>query len=240
MPAGAALGGRLSRGRAQVERSQVTQEIPALNRASCIASLAFLGFFGCSASRHAWSEADDPGDLHAAEALTTEGAWHQHVSLRWDESDARTFDTVLRRQESSLAVHGLTPEGSVGFAIVLEDGGIEVTNHTGDELPIPPRLILLDVQRSFYPWLPASAAFGIDGRYEGEVGGEYVTEVRRGGRLQERVFRRLDGDPEGEIRIRYTWGRDEWSVPSSVVLDNGWFDYRLRIETREETLLRGA
>ena len=223
-----------------MERSQVTSRNTIRDRAGRFVSLALLVLLcaSCTTPRRSWSEADDPGELRAVENFATEGLWRQHINVGWDGSDPHGFDAVLQRRGSALTVLGLSSTGSTGFAFVLSDGEIEVTNHTGDELPIPPRFILLDVQRSFYPWLPASNAFGIDGRYEGEVGGEYVTEIRKDGRLHERVFRRLEGDPGGEIRVRYTWGRDGWSVPSVVELENGWFGYRLRIETHDETLLR--
>jgi len=196
---------------------------------------------GCAAPHtRGWDGRDYPGELRRAEAFTPDGLWRQRVTAFWGEGEERGFDAALQVTDRTLTVLGLSPMGSMGFAIVLRDGEVEIRNETSETLAIPPRFVLLDVQRCFYPWLAASEAFALDGEYEGEVDGEQVVERRAGGRLRERVFRRLDGDPEGEIRVTYEWDREDWHVPTRVELDNGWFGYRLRVETHEETLLGEA
>lgn len=223
-----------------VQRLQSIQPSRALR-----ARPAYAGILACccllaacaSASARAWNGGDYPGVLRAPETLPQDGVWRQRVTASWGEDEQNGFDAVLQKSGDTLTVLGLSPMGSMGFAIVLSGNEIDVTNHTQREMSIPPHFILLDVQRCFYPWLPVSAAFGIDGRYEGEVDGEHVVEVLEAGKLKERTFTRLDGAPPGEIRVTYRWTRDDWHVPGEVVLDNGWFGYRLRVETHEETLL---
>lgn len=172
--------------------------------------------------------------LRAPESLGREVLWRQRVTATWGEGQRRGFDAAVQCQGETLTVLGLSPTGSVGFAIVLAEGEVELTNHMPERIPFPPRYVLLDVQRAFYPWLTARAT---DGRVRADVDGERVGETWRDGRLVERTFTRLDGEPPGAITIRYEWTEPGWSVPTRTTLDNAWFGYRLAIETHEETLL---
>ena len=48
-----------------------------------------------------------------------------------------------------------------------------------------------------------------------------------------RTFERLDGAREGMIRIDYMGGHRTGRPAKQVVLENGWFGYRLEITTTE-------
>ncbi|MCA8974192.1 MAG: DUF3261 domain-containing protein [Planctomycetes bacterium] len=191
---------------------------------------------GCSSTpaRPDFAAADYPGTLRTVEALGHDLVWQQRVTASWGDGAQRGFDAAIQKRGDALTVMGLSPMGSLGFAIVLRDGDIELSNQSGEELPFPPRFILLDVQRAFYPWLPAGAGD------EGTVDGEAIHELRRDGHLVQRRFRRLDGAPKGEIVVDYEWGHDDWVGPTRVVIDNGWFGYRLTVDTHTETLLAGG
>ncbi len=197
-----------------------------------------LALVGCvSKPRPNFTNEDYPGVLRAPEALADDVLWRQHVTAVWGpEEERRGFDAVIQKVGTALTVLGLSPTGSVGFAIVLQDGNIELTNQMPEGLPFPPRYVLLDVQRTFYPWLPTTEPVR-DGLRQGHVDGEHIVETWSGGRLVERSFTRLDQTPPGTLTVRYRWDEANWSVPTNTVLDNGWFGYKLEIETHEETLL---
>jgi hypothetical protein len=194
---------------------------------------------GCTAApTHSFSESDYPGVLRDPAALAGDFLWQQRVTAEWgDEGARRGFDAAVQKIGDELTVLGLSPMGSLGFSIVLRGGELRVTNDMPEELPFPARFIVLDVQRALYPWLPRDAVGtpGGDGQREGVVDGERVVELRRAGRLAERCFTRVDGKPPGAIVIRYEWRDSDWAVPARVVLDNGWFGYRLTVETHDET-----
>ena len=181
--------------------------------------------------------ADYPGTLRQPTALPLEVMWHQHVTAHWGEGQQRGFEAAVQRQADALTVLGMSPMGSVGFAIVQRPDGIDVDHRMPDPLVFPPRFILLDVQRVFYPWLGEPVD---NGERVGNVDGERVRETWQGGRLQQRSFTRNDGTPPGDITIRYAWDRADWQAPTRAVLDNGWFGYSLTIETHSETRLAAA
>lgn len=192
----------------------------------------------CAAApeRHELRESDYPGELRAPADLPFDVVWQQRVTASWGEGERRGFDAAIQKRGDTLTVLGFAPMGMVGFSIVMRPAGaIDVTNETGERMPFPPRFILLDVQRAFYPWLRPPVA---DGDRSGEVDGETVAEVWQGGRLVRRVFTRADR--AGEIRVDYEWGAADRRGPTRVRLANGWFGYELAVETHAETLLPPA
>jgi predicted exporter len=186
----------------------------------------------------AFTDADYPGMLQPPARLSADVMWQQRVTARWPDGE-RGFAAAVQKQADTLTVMGLAPLGP-GFAFILRGDRIETMNPGGQDLPFPPRFILLDVQRVFYPWLPPAGpgATVPDGRREGIVGGERVVELWAAGRLAERTFTRVDRRPEGAITVRYAWDRADWLAPTRAVLANGWFGYELTVETAEETRLR--
>ncbi|MCK5942950.1 MAG: DUF3261 domain-containing protein [Planctomycetes bacterium] len=194
-------------------------------------------FAAChGAPRPTLGEADYPGTLQRPETLDVQAVWQQRVTAAWqvpgEEARERGFDTAVQRRGDRLTVIGLSPMGSIGFSIEQGPDGVTVANNIPEQLVIPPRFILLDVQRTFYPWFDAPLH---DGERVTERDDERILERWRDGRLVERRFERLDGARDGVIRISYQWDRDGWAVPTRAVLDNGWFGYRLTIETHGET-----
>ena len=155
-----------------------------------------------------------PGVLRDAEALAIDALWRQRVTAYWGEGESHGFDAVVQRIGATLTILGLSPTGAMGFAIVLEDGRVQLTNNMPDELPFPPRNVLLDVQRAFYPWLAS-------GQHAGQVDGEAITEIWTDGKLTRRTFVRLDGQPKGGLIIRYEWGSEDWAIPAMTHFDNG-------------------
>ena len=181
-----------------------------------------------------FSEADYPGLLRPPSALGADVLWQQRVTASWGDEPGRSFDVAVQKRGDTLTLIGLSPLGSTGFVVELRGDAISHQAPAGEELPFPPRYLLLDVERVFFPWLPAGAA---DGERAGEVGEERVVEQVQGGRVRERRFTRLDGQPRGTIVVRYDWKDGDGAAPSQAELDNGWFGYRLSIRTLQETPL---
>lgn len=203
-----------------------------------IALAAWPLFAGCQGHRAAsLRDADYPGALWPPATLGVEAVWQQHVTASWSDPDGtrreRAFDAAIQRRGDELTVVGLSPVGSVGFSVTQRVDGVDVVNNIPDQMVIPPRFILLDVQRAFYPWTKGGAGSEI----VATRGGERIQERWQQGRIAERSFTRTSGTPRGAIRVSYDWGDNEWALPQRAVLDNGWFGYRLAITTTSETRL---
>ncbi|MGF1465289.1 MAG: DUF3261 domain-containing protein [Sandaracinaceae bacterium] len=146
------------------------------------------------------------------------------------------FGAVLQLHEGRLVVLGLGPGGRRGFVLSLDGDDLTFDSHLPEPLPFPPRFMLIDIQRTFFWGLGPQP----DGWAEGERAGERLRERRVEGRVVERTFERLDGRPEGAIRITYEPGLGGAEVPATIVLENGWFGYRLEMATVEHRRLDGA
>lgn len=193
---------------------------------------------------------DAGGSIEAAAlALLPVDGWQgnrilrQRVRVEWP-SGGESFDAVLQHRPGELALIGLGPMNLVGFRLALvggEGGGrIEFENRSGRALPFSPTHILADVQRVFYPWLAEPWPTDQDDcrracERSGRQAGVAVWERSAEGRLEERRFAIPGRLEAGEVRIRYLEWRGEPVHPVRVELDNGWFGYRLTIETLEST-----
>jgi hypothetical protein len=123
-------------------------------------------------------------------------------------------------------------------------------------LPFPPKYMLIDLGRVYAPREPAAsppdggpggaspagsgpaAASPPDGERTFEADGEVVTERWTAGRLVHRAFRRIDGQPPGEIAVEYEGGMPPGGPPPArVVFRNGWYGYRLDITTLDHSAL---
>jgi hypothetical protein len=209
---------------------------------ACICSLSCAGSHAEAA--HAAGPALDPGPIRSPAVMPYDLQWRQHVTASWP-TGRRSFDAVVQQRHGELMMIGLSPAGMPGFVLRLKpSGAIEVENRTGQELPFRPEYILADVQRVLYPWLPPPAA-GLDGELQGEVAGLRVRERYVHGALVERTFQRAaptdkqrahaaDG---GSVRIVYERGSPGADVAKRVSVDNGWFGYRLQIETLSQSRL---
>lgn len=249
-------------------RSSPARSLPrSLTWALLLSCAAALTCPSCAAPRAhppAHFEGEYPGQLRPPEVLGLDVVWRQRVTAEWDDgqgqSGSRGFEAVVQKSGPLLTMVGLSPFGSVGFAILLRGVEVEIRNESGEELPFPPRFVLLDFQRVFYPWVSESGGPLPDGEHLAEVGGEQVHELWAGGRLTERRFRRLDGQPPGDLVVSYSWAgagpeaaavsepglssgearapaAPPWTAPSRAVLDNRWFGYKLVVDTLQETLL---
>ncbi|MGK0432103.1 MAG: hypothetical protein ACJA0V_001240 [Planctomycetota bacterium] len=200
----------------------------------CLLAISLASCY--STARQPLGDLDYPGTLQAPARLPVEAVWQQHVTAAWQapgqERQERGFDAALQRSGDTLTVIGLSPMGSVGFSIQQSAAGINVVNNMPEQMVIPPRFILLDVQRAFFPCSDATLQ---DGERSQQQNDELVTETWRAGKLTKRTFARLDHQPKGTITISYEWGKPGWTLPTRTILNNGWFGYELTIVTHSET-----
>jgi len=143
-----------------------------------------------------------------------------------------SFDAVLQYYDGTLTLIGLTPFGTRAY--VLQQRGTEVTFDVSvpqvvEEMPFPPRYVLIDVHRTFFIGIPGAPL--PDGEHRAEREGEIIVERWDGGRLRERSFRRRSGSPVGVIRVLYGARTVAGEIPRMIELHNGWYGYQLTIET---------
>ena len=170
-----------------------------------------------------------PGELVSPDRLEIDFTLRQHVVAYQADEVVGSFEAVLEKVDDTLTLVALSP--ATGEAFVLTQVGVDATCNARVEieLPFPPDFILIDVNRAFLMSIAGTSL--PDGEHLEESGDEQITESWHAGRLTERTFRRLDGVPEGEITIRYVGGFSNTSMPTEIVLANGWFGYRLEIQT---------
>jgi hypothetical protein len=186
-----------------------------------------------------------PGELQAVETVPGAFFWRQHVvghlaaGAAGPGSEAREvgFDAAVQKRGARLTVIGLAPWGSRAFTLVQEGRAVTFTKELDEELPFPPHAILQDLHRTWFKgWTGAARP---DGTHTATApDGEAITERWEGGRLLERRFSRPDAPgphgPEAEIVVTYGEGlADLGAPPRKAVLENGWFGYRLEVETLE-------
>lgn len=194
-----------------------------------LATALLLVVLGCGSAAEPAGPPRYPGTLRPASELGADVMMRQTLEADWG-AGSQAFEAVFQKQGDELVLLGLGPHG--GRAFLLEHAGGEVRFETFVELdlPFPPRYVLLDVQRTFFPYLSREPL--PDGVHEERMDGERVRETWRDGRLLERTFERLDGDPEGTIRVDYGPGLVFGQPPpGEIVFHNGWYGYTLRVRT---------
>lgn len=175
-----------------------------------------------------------PGELISTEALTQDFLARQKLEGKFGEREFK-FEAVLQLRGGTLTVLGLTPFGTKAF--VLEQTGTQVSFKAliDREIPFPAEYMLQDIHRAWLwhvrlPWADQPPPAGSSSV---EIAGERVTETWTDAGLVRRTFERLDGEPSGVISIDYVGGHQAGQPAKQVVLDNGWFGYRLEIQTTQ-------
>lgn len=180
------------------------------------------------------AEAGYPGELVSTDEIEGEFMARQKLSGSFGDKQFR-FEAVLQMRDGTLTVLGLTPFGTKAFLLEQRGTKVEFKALIDREIPFPPEYMLQDIHRTWF-WharLPWGASPPSEDPAVAEVDGERVTEQWSANGLVRRSFERLDGAPEGSIRVDYMGGHREGRPAKQVVLDNGWFGYRLEIETVE-------
>jgi len=187
----------------------------------------------CGPPRPAGPPPEYPGALTPSEAIRSPRglgdafALEQRVEAQYPDG-TQSFRAVLQLNQGQLVLVGFGPHGGRGFVLTQVGGEVEMESHLPQELPFPPDYMLRDIQRVWFGGLQGPLP---DGEHTETVGREEIVERWEGGRLMERTYRRLDGEPPGELRATYEGGLGPEGPPPRVVWDNGWFGYRLILAT---------
>jgi hypothetical protein len=174
-----------------------------------------------------------PGELISTEAMTGEFLARQKLTGKFGDREFR-FEAMIQLRDGTLTVLGLTPMGTKAFVLQQTGTEVEFRPLINREIPFPPEYMLQDIHRVWlwHARLPWADAPGEESPSV-EIAGERVSETWTPNGLVRRTFERLDGAPAGLIRVDYMGGHRTGRPPKHVVLDNGWFGYRLDIETLE-------
>ncbi|MCB9595953.1 MAG: DUF3261 domain-containing protein [Sandaracinaceae bacterium] len=169
----------------------------------------------------------DVGTLVSPPALGDAFALEQRVRTEYPDG-AQEFRAVLQRVGDRMVLIGFGPHGGRGFALTQTGEAIEFESQMPEELPFPPEFMFHDIQRVWFRGLRGPLP---DGEHREVVDGEEIVERWEGDRLQERTFRRLDGEPAGVLRATYEGGLGAGDPPAVVRWENPWFGYRLILTT---------
>jgi hypothetical protein len=178
--------------------------------------------------------ADYPGVLHAASSLHPDFSVQQTMQIRFGESSG-TIDGVLQKQGNHLLVVGLGPLGVRAFVLEQSGDAISFKQNFGPPLPFPPRNIVVDIHRAYYmrvprALVPAATQQATIARVHQDD--EDIEELWQAGNLKRRTFRRTG--MKGAVSVEF-FGKCTATVcaPNKIVIDNGWFGYRLEIDSEE-------
>lgn len=200
---------------------------------------ALLGLGACARTAHPAQTGSGmalgPGPMLLPTAIAEQFIWRQRVTASWGDR-SESFDAVLQMHDEELMLMGLGPMGRPGFIATLTTSGVTFENRSGRSLPFPVEHIMADVQKVFYPWLPAVPS-GFSGTRAGDHESLAIRETYADGRLLTRTFQRSDAIDRGELRVRYEGWLPGHSAPQRAVLNNTWFGYELTIVTVEQQRL---
>jgi hypothetical protein len=179
-----------------------------------------------------------PGELISTADMGRDFLARQKLKGTFGEQEF-AFEAVMQLHKGTLTVLGLTPFGTKAFVLTQTGTEVEFTPLIDREIPFPPEYMLQDIHRAWlwHARLPWGDAPPSESAPSVEVAGERVTEQWSENGLVRRSFVRLDGQPPGEIRIDYVGGHRSGRPAKQVVLENGWFGYRLEIHTTDWRML---
>ncbi|MEM7605256.1 MAG: DUF3261 domain-containing protein [Myxococcota bacterium] len=190
--------------------------------------VALICLLGCGPSIPAPTGEVEPYPtvLTAPAELDGDFAVQQDVTMRHARGENR-FSAVLQKQGNVLTLVVLGPHGGRAFTLTQTGSDVQYEAHVDLELPFPPRYILHDIHRAWFPRL------GIDD-------GETVTAQRDGERVRRVRFERPD--KEGAIVVEYEGGLDSGAPlrtapPAQATLHNAWFGYTATIRSTGWTAL---
>ncbi len=149
-----------------------------------------------------------------------------------------SMQAVLQKIGGTLTLVGLTPFGAKAFVLEQHGSEIRFKPYLMKELPFPPEFVLNDIRRTYFGGLNEGVL--ANGWHQADHDGERIRERWQDGRLMERQFTRLQGDPPGAIVIQYGSGLQDERAPETLEIDNGWLGYHLTIHTVSEQRLTGG
>lgn len=172
-----------------------------------------------------------PGSLVATDAIAGDFLVRQRV-LVTAGNESWSLQLVAQKRGDELTLLGFHPLGAKLFT--LQQRGLRVTADAAPAplLEIPPRNLLRDFHRERFF---AIAAVGADGTFQERRGGVEIREHRNAGRVVERRFEAIDGDPTAAVVLRFEPTAAPAGEAPRVVIDNGACGYRAEITTLSET-----
>ena len=153
----------------------------------------------------------------------------------------QSFEAALQKTEDTLTVIGLTPFGTKAFVLVQKGREIQFKNYLpkGRSVPLKPEYLLADIHHAFF--LPAALGEEAGGGWRRLTGhgGELVREEQRrppsagesGRRVDRRTFAHSAEEGARRVTIEYEGELVGGVFPAVAKLDNGYYEYALRIET---------
>jgi hypothetical protein len=181
---------------------------------------------------------DYPGRLVPTETLARDFrafAVRQRLTASHDGRSLPSLEAVLQLHGGVLRLVGLGPMGMRAFVITQKGVEIEAEAQMKEAAALHPRDVLNDIHRVFFRGLFTGSAAKPppDGEHTGNDDGEVITETWRQGHLVRRIYTR----PDQPGRIIIDFLGPGAVVAETVVIDNGWFGYQLRIVTLEQQWL---
>jgi len=193
-----------------------------------------VGMCACSAGSRPGPSGDVerhyPWVLQDPSAFGSDFLWRQRLVAQFG-GDELSLQAVMQKRGNVLTIIGIGPAGNKAFVLTQKGQAVSFRLLMPRALPFPPRFILHDIQRAWLP-LNASTPAPADGIRHLAVPEELARETYAGGRRIKRVFKRRSGQPRGTIEVIYL-PPTRVGLPGTVKLRNGWFRYRLVIETLE-------
>jgi hypothetical protein len=210
------------------------RRIPAVR--SAFPALVVLALVACGGPRERTTPPPaPPGVLHAPSEYAGDFALDQRVTIGFTRPDGsqdeQGFRAVIEKRGDGIVMVALGPHGGRAFVLTQRGTDVRFESHLPEELPFPPEYMMFDVHRTWLVGVPGAPL--ADGEHSAAVDGEEIVETWSGGRLQSRSFRRLDGVPAGLVTITYEGGLDpslDAAAPTRVVMENGWFGYRIVLD----------
>jgi hypothetical protein len=178
---------------------------------------------------------DHPDELVATQDIAGDFLIRQRLRFRFGDRQG-SFEAVVQKRCDEVTVVGLTPLATPAFAIHQRGLEVRVESHLPGPWPFSPRHVLLDVHRIYF--LPLADRTPADGVHRVRRGGETVVERWAAGRLLERSFEGVAGDPPGRVVVTYPGGATRAGMPREVRLENEAYGYRIDVTTLSRTELR--
>jgi hypothetical protein len=144
---------------------------------------------------------------------------------------------VAQKRGNELTLLGFHPLGAKLFTLRQRGADIAVDAAPAPLLEIPPQNLLHDFYRERF--LGVSTA-GADGGFHERRGDVEIREQRHAGRVRERRFEPLGGDPSDAVVLRFEPAAAEADGASRVVVENPACGYRSEITTLSERPLSHA
>lgn len=210
---------------------RLSQRRPYLAAALLIVSLLAAGCRHLPPPLRGRSLSDCPGSLVATDAIAGDFLVRQRVLITAG-NESWSLQLVAQKRGDELTLLGFHPLGAKLFTLQQRGDRIAVDAAPPPLLEIPPRNLLRDFHRvRFF----AIADVGADGAFQERRGGVEIREHRKAGRVVERRFEVIDGDPTAAVVLRFEPTAAPAGEAPRVVIDNGACGYRAEITTLSET-----